>query len=50
MDAPYGVALAPLHFGSFGHDLLLAQSGTDNGEFGGVIVAFDFATGCSTAR
>ncbi|GAB2914116.1 TIGR03118 family protein [Paraburkholderia jirisanensis] len=45
MDAPYGVALAPLDFGRFSHDLLVAQSGTDNGESSGVIAAFDFATG-----
>jgi uncharacterized protein (TIGR03118 family) len=45
MDAPYGVALAPLDFGRFSHDLLVAQSGTDNGESSGVIAAYDLATG-----
>jgi uncharacterized protein (TIGR03118 family) len=45
MNAPYGVALAPLDFGAFSHDLLVAQSGDQNGQSGGVIAAFDPITG-----
>jgi uncharacterized protein (TIGR03118 family) len=45
MDAPYGIALAPLDFGRFSHDLLVAQTGTDNGESSGTIAAFDLASG-----
>jgi len=45
MDAPYGIALAPLDFGRFSHELLVAQTGTDNGESSGVIAAFDIASG-----
>ncbi|CAB3761661.1 TIGR03118 family protein [Paraburkholderia humisilvae] len=45
MDAPYGVALAPLDFGAFSHELLVAQSGTDNSESAGGVAAFDLATG-----
>jgi len=45
MNAPYGVALAPLDFGAFSHDLLVAQSGDPNGQSGGVIAAFDMFTG-----
>jgi uncharacterized protein (TIGR03118 family) len=45
MNAPYGVALAPLDFGAFSHDLLVAQSGDRNGEPGGVVAAYDAFTG-----
>ncbi|MFC0399342.1 TIGR03118 family protein [Paraburkholderia rhizosphaerae] len=45
MNAPYGVALAPLDFGAFSHDLLVAQSGDQNGQSGGVVAAFDMVTG-----
>src|SRR5579859_7672379 len=46
LNAPWGVALAPLDFGRFGHDLLVGQFGagqTTNG--GGTIVAYDLSTG-----
>jgi uncharacterized protein (TIGR03118 family) len=45
MNAPYGIALAPLDFGRFSHDVLVAQTGTDNGAPGGVIAAFDIVSG-----
>jgi uncharacterized protein (TIGR03118 family) len=44
-NAPYGIALAPLDFGRFSHDVLVAQTGTDNGASGGVIRAFDIVSG-----
>jgi uncharacterized protein (TIGR03118 family) len=46
LNAPWGVALAPLDFGVFSHDLLIGQfagAGTSDGS--GTIAAYDFATG-----
>ena len=46
LNAPWGVALAPLDFGVFSHDLLVGQfagAGTTDGS--GTIAAYDFATG-----
>jgi uncharacterized protein (TIGR03118 family) len=46
LNAPWGVALAPLDFGVFSHDLLIGQfagGGTTDGS--GTIAAYDFATG-----
>ncbi len=46
LNAPWGVALAPLDFGVFSHDLLLGQfagGGTSPGS--GTIAAYDLATG-----
>jgi uncharacterized protein (TIGR03118 family) len=46
LNAPWGVALAPLDFGVFSHDLLIGQfagSGTSDGS--GTIAAYDLATG-----
>jgi uncharacterized protein (TIGR03118 family) len=46
LNAPWGVALAPLDFGVFSHDLLIGQfagGGTSDGS--GTIAAYDFATG-----
>jgi uncharacterized protein (TIGR03118 family) len=45
MNAPWGVALAPLDFGRFSHDLLIGQSSRDDTESSGVIAAFDLTTG-----
>jgi uncharacterized protein (TIGR03118 family) len=46
LNGPWGVALAPLDFGRFSHDLLVAQfGGGDSTESAGLIVAFDLATG-----
>jgi uncharacterized protein (TIGR03118 family) len=46
MNAPWGVALAPLDFGRFSHDLLVAQfAGGGTTENSGVIAAFDLVTG-----
>jgi len=47
-NAPWGVALAPLDFGRFSHDLLIAQfglSGSTTSESSGYIAAFDLTTG-----
>jgi uncharacterized protein (TIGR03118 family) len=46
LNAPWGVALAPLDFGVFSHDLLVGQfagGGTSPGS--GTIAAYDLATG-----
>jgi uncharacterized protein (TIGR03118 family) len=46
LNAPWGVALAPLDFGVFSHDLLIGQfagAGTSDGS--GTIAAYDLATG-----
>jgi uncharacterized protein (TIGR03118 family) len=46
LNAPWGVALAPLDFGRFSHDLLVAQfAGGGTTENSGVIAAYDLATG-----
>lgn len=46
LNAPWGVALAPLDFGRFGHDLLVAQfAGGGTSESSGYIAAYDLATG-----
>jgi uncharacterized protein (TIGR03118 family) len=46
LNVPWGVALAPLDFGRFSHDLLVGQFGNaGNTESAGVIAAYDLATG-----
>jgi len=46
LNAPWGVALAPLDFGRFGHDLLVAQfAGGGNTQSSGFIAAYDLTTG-----
>jgi uncharacterized protein (TIGR03118 family) len=46
LNAPWGVALAPLDFGTFSHALLIGQfAGGGISEGSGTIVAYDFATG-----
>lgn len=46
LNAPWGVALAPLDFGRFSHDLLVAQfAGGGDTESSGYIAAYDLATG-----
>lgn len=46
LNAPWGVALAPLDFGRFSHDLLVGQfAGAGTTESSGYIVAYDLATG-----
>jgi uncharacterized protein (TIGR03118 family) len=46
LNAPWGVALAPLDFGRFSHDLLVAQwAGGGDTESSGFIAAYDLATG-----
>jgi uncharacterized protein (TIGR03118 family) len=46
LNAPWGVCLAPLDFGSFSHDLLVAQfAGGGTTQSGGFIAAYDLATG-----
>lgn len=46
LNAPWGVALAPLDFGRFSHDLLVAQfAGGGDSESSGLIAAYDMATG-----
>lgn len=46
LNAPWGVALAPLDFGRFSHDLLIAQfAGGGTTESSGYIAAYDLATG-----
>lgn len=46
LNVPWGVALAPLDFGRFSHDLLVAQfAGGDKTESAGFIAAYDLATG-----
>jgi uncharacterized protein (TIGR03118 family) len=46
LNAPWGVALAPLDFGVFSHDLLIGQfAGAGTTEGSGTIAAYDLATG-----
>lgn len=46
LNAPWGVALAPLDFGAFSHDLLIGQfAGGGTTESSGFIAAYDLATG-----
>ena len=46
LNAPWGVALAPLDFGVFSHDLLIAQfAGGGDTQSSGFIAAYDLATG-----
>jgi uncharacterized protein (TIGR03118 family) len=46
LNAPWGVALAPLDFGKFSHDLLVGQfAGAGDTESSGYIAAYDLATG-----
>jgi uncharacterized protein (TIGR03118 family) len=46
LNFPWGVALAPLDFGRFSHDLLVAQFGAGGDtESAGEIAAYDLATG-----
>ena len=46
LNAPWGVALAPLDFGTFSHDLLIGQfAGGGDSEGSGTIAAYDLATG-----
>jgi uncharacterized protein (TIGR03118 family) len=46
LNAPWGVALAPLDFGRFSHDLLVAQfAGGGDTQSSGYIAAYDLATG-----
>lgn len=46
LNAPWGVALAPLDFGIYSHDLLIGQfSGGGTSEGSGTIAAYDLATG-----
>jgi len=45
-NAPWGVALAPLDFGRFSHDLLISQfAGAGNRQSSGYIAAYDLAAG-----
>ncbi|HEX3436813.1 MAG TPA: TIGR03118 family protein [Pseudacidobacterium sp.] len=46
LNAPWGVALAPLDFGQFSHDLLIGQfAGGGDTQSSGYIAAYDLATG-----
>jgi len=46
LNSPWGVALAPLDFGLYSHDLLIGQfSGGGSTAGSGTIAAYDFATG-----
>ena len=46
LNVPWGVALAPLDFGRFSHDLLVGQFGNAGStESAGFIAAYDLATG-----
>ncbi|MGA9063152.1 MAG: TIGR03118 family protein [Terracidiphilus sp.] len=46
LNAPWGVALAPLDFGAFSHDLLVAWfAGGGTTQSSGYIAAYDLATG-----
>jgi uncharacterized protein (TIGR03118 family) len=46
LNAPWGVAFAPLDFGRFSHDLLIGQfAGGGTSESSGFIAAYDLATG-----
>jgi uncharacterized protein (TIGR03118 family) len=46
LNAPWGIALAPLDFGRFSHDLLIGQfAGGGDTQSSGFIAAYDLATG-----
>ena len=46
LNAPWGVALAPLDFGIYSHDLLVGQfAGASSSEGSGTIAVYDLATG-----
>jgi uncharacterized protein (TIGR03118 family) len=46
LNVPWGVALAPLDFGRFSHDLLVGQfANAGNTESAGFVAAYDMATG-----
>src|SRR5437660_2289590 len=46
LNAPWGVALAPLDFGRFSHDLLIGQfDGGGDTQSSGFLAAYDLATG-----
>ena len=46
LNAPWGIALAPLDFGVYSHDLLIGQfAGGGSSEGSGTIAAYDLATG-----
>jgi uncharacterized protein (TIGR03118 family) len=46
LNAPWGVALAPLDFGRFSHDLLVGQfAGGGDTQSSGFVAAYDVATG-----
>src|SRR6267154_6702419 len=46
LNAPWGVALAPLDFGRFSHDLLIGQfAGGGDTESSGFLAAYDLSTG-----
>src|SRR6201981_1825762 len=46
LNAPWGVALAPLDFGAFSHDLLIGEfAGGGDTQSSGFIAAYDLATG-----
>src|SRR5438270_6770856 len=46
LNAPWGVALAPLDFGRFSHDLLIGQfAGGGDTQSSGFLAAYDLATG-----
>jgi uncharacterized protein (TIGR03118 family) len=46
LNTPWGVALAPLDFGRFSHDLLVGQfGGGGTTQFSGTIAAYDLASG-----
>jgi uncharacterized protein (TIGR03118 family) len=46
LNSPWGVALAPLDFGVYSHDLLIGQfSGAGSSAGSGTIAAYDLATG-----
>jgi uncharacterized protein (TIGR03118 family) len=46
LNAPWGIALAPLDFGRFSHDLLIAQfAGGGTTQSSGFIAAYDLSTG-----
>jgi uncharacterized protein (TIGR03118 family) len=46
LNAPWGVALAPLDFGRFSHDLLIGQfAGGGDTQSSGYIAAYDLANG-----
>jgi uncharacterized protein (TIGR03118 family) len=46
LNAPWGVALSPLDFGSFGHELLIGQfAAAGTTQSAGFIAAYNLATG-----